>query len=180
MYPRRKKSKKHSAFTLIELLIVVAIIGILSAIAVPNFLNAQTRAKLTQMKGTFNNMVKFLEMYRMDHNEWPVHNNAPNQNMWMTTPIAYVSSRPYDVFQDFHAGAEKQPWAHYGKSERFGCPHYEKGTYRNNDYWIIAIGPDGVWQSTSQYTTKTYDISNGLVSKGDMYVVDADINYIFH
>jgi len=43
---------ERRAFTLIELLIAVAIIGVLAAIAVPNFMNAQVRAKVSRAKDT--------------------------------------------------------------------------------------------------------------------------------
>ena len=42
-----KKNKKQNGFTLIEILVVVAIIGILSAIALPQFSKAQDRAKIS-------------------------------------------------------------------------------------------------------------------------------------
>ena len=57
----------RAAFTLIELLIVVAIIAILAAIAVPNFLEAQMRAKLTRSKSDLRTCSVAWETYRIDN-----------------------------------------------------------------------------------------------------------------
>ena len=62
--------KKSAGFTLIELLIVVAIIGILAAIAVPNFMNAQIRAKVARTKGDLKAVATALETYRVDKNAY--------------------------------------------------------------------------------------------------------------
>ena len=67
-------------FTLIELLIVVAIIAILAAIAVPNFLEAQVRAKISRGKADMRSIATALETYKMDHNKYPVDGQAPIGN----------------------------------------------------------------------------------------------------
>ncbi len=61
----------RQAFTLIELLIVVAIIAILAAIAVPNFLEAQTRAKVSRAKTDLRSIAVAIESYYVDTNEYP-------------------------------------------------------------------------------------------------------------
>src|SRR5688572_23245939 len=57
------------AFTLIELLIVVAIIAILAAIAVPNFLEAQTRSKVSKVMADMKTLVVGIRSYEVDHNQ---------------------------------------------------------------------------------------------------------------
>lgn len=109
----------NKAFTLIELLIVVAIIAILAAIAVPNFLEAQTRSKVSRAKADIRSLATGLEAYAVDANAYPQCNSVDNC-IWHTpnpayctiferlsTPIAYMTS---GILQDpfrsqFRSGA---------------------------------------------------------------------------
>lgn len=106
-----------SGFTLIELLIVVAIIAILAAIAVPNFLEAQTRAKVSRARADHRTIATGLEMYHIDHNKYPWcsgnnwcfatttggpggSTNTPTLER-LTSPISYLTGKAtfYDPFK---------------------------------------------------------------------------------
>src|SRR3990172_13018042 len=59
-------------FTLIELLIVVAIIGIIAAIAIPNLLNAIQRGRQKRTMADMRSIGTSVEAYAVDNNEYPV------------------------------------------------------------------------------------------------------------
>ena len=93
------------AFTLIELLIVVAIIAILAAIAVPNFLEAQMRSKVSRTKADQRSIATGIEAYAVDNNHFPIDRADDTAYPYylhkgLTTPITYITNaaRMYDVF----------------------------------------------------------------------------------
>jgi prepilin-type N-terminal cleavage/methylation domain-containing protein len=98
-------TQRGRGFTLIELLIVVAIIAILAAIAVPNFLEAQVRAKVTRARADLRTIATAVESYRVDNNEYPFNDTARYSivPLDLTAPIAYLSSAdlrdPFSVRQ---------------------------------------------------------------------------------
>lgn len=116
---------KTSAFTLIELLIVVAIIAILAAIAVPNFLEAQVRAKVSRAKADMRSIATALESYAVDYNRYPLPANEDGEiedppvtefvetriSPMLTTPVAYITTIPNEPFAA--TGSAENPQFHY-------------------------------------------------------------------
>lgn len=72
---RRLHSRKNSTgFTLIELVIVVVILGILSAIAIPSYGNIQNAARFERHNSDLRYTVQLLEIYKADNGTYPVVN----------------------------------------------------------------------------------------------------------
>ncbi|MCX7046046.1 MAG: prepilin-type N-terminal cleavage/methylation domain-containing protein [Candidatus Sumerlaeota bacterium] len=161
--------KNNRGFTLIELLIVIAIIAILALIAIPNFLEAQTRSKVSRVRADMRTMATALEAYFVDWNQYPYGADAedfrapampPTQAfecflpIVITTPIAYTTRLLPDMFFNQGVGHGKNTPFHYNEAEtakRLGADGFVSeltlvltGSLSTAVRWFMfSHGPDG-------------------------------------
>ncbi len=173
-----------TGFTLIELLIVVAIIGILAAIAVPNFLNAQVRAKVSRVYSDMRALSNAIEMYKVDNNEVPFPILPDGNTDWymrqvrLTTPITYINSLPLDPFflkqnSDPSSHARKGVYDYVGREYAGDYWGFTGGSLAERaQYFIRSSGPDAEASAIPWTSDSVYDISNGIMSFGDIFYID--------
>lgn len=173
-----------SGFTLVELLIVVAIISILAAIAVPNMLEAQIRSKVSRAKADMRTLSFALEAYRTDNNHYPETyvTTRWQRFIMLTTPIAYISSVPRDPFNVVNDGDNLVDWnpRHFfykmGATPLTGPSRYalsSNGPDLDEDSVPIKAYPGFSWTvflgNDQDFDYMIYDPTNGSVSSGDIW-----------
>ncbi|HUT25849.1 MAG TPA: prepilin-type N-terminal cleavage/methylation domain-containing protein [Sumerlaeia bacterium] len=186
---------RGGGFTLIELLIVVAIIAILAAIAVPNFLEAQTRSKVSKAYNDIRQLKTALEAYRVDNPRYPP--DIFGQGMYLTwtyltTPIAYITSMPYSPFEfRDYAAANYNDWGRppydYAKYDEATGTEQQRTLAAGIQYVILCAGPDHDqdlgqlgWDYVYRIDDGTsldvvYDPTNGTKSSGDIIATNKAI-----
>jgi len=184
-FGRCRSNPVSNAFTLIELLIVVAIIGILAAIAIPNFLQAQVRAKVSRSASDMRSIALALESYATDYRGYPFvgfETDYEAKLAPLTSPVSYLSKVPTQPFKEYlpfggtatriyyYQDRETANWM-YELFPSFGnsWPYYDPWL---SHYWYTScVGPDGDydqgWFGTGS-NHQLYDPTNGTVSSGDI------------
>lgn len=187
--------RSRRAFTLIELLIVAAIISILASIAMVNYSHATIRSKAAALKNDLRITATAMEAYVTDNGHYPPaagvgeyynefgYFTEPNSARLipLTTPIAYVSSVPMDPFRpkDGWGSPDLDTYDTFDYVDADAVPPKGCGLTSGAEWRISSAGPD-LYQAYGGRTAVSpddviansmgvdYDPTNGTISTGDI------------
>ncbi len=124
---------KNQAFTLIELMLVVIIIGTLAALVVPRLAGRAEQARVTAARADVaSNIPLALELYELDNGSYPTTEQGLNalRVKPTTPPIPKNWNGPY---------LKKEPIDPWGNKYVYVSP----GTHNREDFDLYSLGPDG-------------------------------------
>ena len=122
---RRPNGK--SAFTLIELLLVLVILAILAAIVVPKFTGRTQEAKITATKTQISSIKGALDLFEHDNGRFPTGDEG----------LGALTTKPGDL-SNWHSYMDSVPNDGWGNPFTYRAPGSN-----GKDYDIISFGPDG-------------------------------------
>ncbi|MFH1761750.1 MAG: prepilin-type N-terminal cleavage/methylation domain-containing protein [bacterium] len=97
----KKRNNQHKkGFTLIEILVVIAIIGLLSYFLVPRLLGTQEKAKEAAVKAVMHSVQISIESYNLENSTYPVAKNITLKNLcdYYLLPAGYIGSVPQNPY----------------------------------------------------------------------------------
>lgn len=126
--------KYQSGFTLIEIMLVVIIIGLLAAVAVPRLVGQGKKARISIAQSDINsNIPTALDFYELDNGTYP--SSEQGLEALMTKPSS--TPTPANWNGPYLKKMPKDPW---NQSYIYIYP----GEKNTNDYDLFSKGPDGI------------------------------------